>query len=493
MLLLAIIALPLIAQGKLQITKVADRATLPPTLLPAIDNSLQPTQEPSLAPVSAPAPSDTVSNAQAELVISQFTTLKQGDDNASVGKLQQRLMELGYLDGDMPSNSFSAVLEEAVKRFQRACSLDQNGIADEALQTLLYSKDAPYYRIKESDAGRDVLNMQERLGELGYYTGYQNGYYGPMTAQAVMAFQSNHNLYADGVLDYGDWELLFSYEAEQGHASPRTPKPTHKEEDASHEPKTTPRISPKTTPKGTAKATPKTTPKATAKATAKTTPKQSSASASTPKATSASTAVSTQEAPAYTPDPTAPEAGVTTAPEVTADPQSQGPAEGEPVVEDTPLSTQTPKPTATPKPTDTPKPVDSGGEKSYSCSASGLCDAARDQMGKPYVWGDRGPDSFDCSGMVYYCMKSCGLNVSRRSSYSYADNTAWTLVESISDLKAGDLLFFKSDDKDKVSHTGIYVGGGSFIHASSSSGKVIKSSISTSYWTRNFVCGRRVF
>ena len=63
----------------------------------------------------------------------------------------------------------------------------------------------------------------------------------------------------------------------------------------------------------------------------------------------------------------------------------------------------------------------------------------------------------------------------------------------MSDLKKGDLLFFRDDDSSRVSHTGIYIGGGTMIDASSSNGKVVKRSCTTSYWTRNFVCARRVF
>ena len=61
----------------------------------------------------------------------------------------------------------------------------------------------------------------------------------------------------------------------------------------------------------------------------------------------------------------------------------------------------------------------------------------------------------------------------------------------MSDLKAGDLVFFKSDSKDSVNHTGICISGNTMIHASSSKGQVIKSSLRQSYWERNFVCGRR--
>ena len=106
--------------------------------------------------------------------------------------------------------------------------------------------------------------------------------------------------------------------------------------------------------------------------------------------------------------------------------------------------------------------------------------------------GDEGPDSFDCSGLVYYCLNKSGVKVSRRNAYTYSNNDSWTRIDSVDDLQKGDLLFFKSDSSSKVNHAAIYIGGKKFIHASSSKGQVVQSSFSA-YWYRNFVCGRRVF
>lgn len=162
----------------------------------------------------------------------------------------------------------------------------------------------------------------------------------------------------------------------------------------------------------------------------------------------------------------------------------------------------TPKPSNTgsgSSPTSTPKPTSSttgGGSSSYSHSPSGIIECAKDQMGKSYVWGDEGPNTFDCSGLVYFCLKSCGVSTSRVNARSFSQKSSWELVSSIDDLREGDLVFFKSDTSDGVNHTGIYIGGGRFIHASSSKGEVVRSSFSsdsTQYWNRNFVCGRRVF
>ena len=136
----------------------------------------------------------------------------------------------------------------------------------------------------------------------------------------------------------------------------------------------------------------------------------------------------------------------------------------------------------------------SGGSYSASYSAEGIISVASAMKGVRYSWSEETPEKgFDCSGLVYYCLRTCGISTSRYSASGFSQVSSWSHIGSISDLNRGDLVFFKNDTSSKVSHTGIYLGGGSFIHASASSGKVIISSIDTSYWTRNFVCGRRIF
>jgi cell wall-associated NlpC family hydrolase len=165
-----------------------------------------------------------------------------------------------------------------------------------------------------------------------------------------------------------------------------------------------------------------------------------------------------------------------------------------PVVDDDDVidTEKTPKPTATPKRTATPEPEDEEPAGSYSNNVSGLIAAAKAQLGKPYVWSEEGPDSFDCSGLVYYALRLCGENVSRYNAIGFSQVSSWKAIDSLDDCKKGDLLFYKSDTNPAVNHTGIYLGNGQFIHASSSLGKVVISE-TTGYYERNFVIARRVF
>ena len=114
------------------------------------------------------------------------------------------------------------------------------------------------------------------------------------------------------------------------------------------------------------------------------------------------------------------------------------------------------------------------------------------QLGKPYVLGGNGPDTFDCSGLVYYCLRQVGVNVSRLNANGYSNYSAWTLVPEISDLQRGDLMFFYNDSHTYVTHVAVYLGGNKYIHASSSQGMIVYSNMgswTTNHWAR----GRRVW
>ncbi|MEA4940242.1 MAG: peptidoglycan-binding protein [Christensenella sp.] len=116
---------------------------------------------------------------------------------------------------------------------------------------------------------------------------------------------------------------------------------------------------------------------------------------------------------------------------------------------------------------------------------------AKKQLGDTYILGKSGPDSFDCSGLVYYCLRQVNVYTRRLNAAGLSKTTSWTKISDIDNVKPGDLLFFKSDDSSTVGHVGIYIGGGEMIDASSANGKVVRRGAKTSYWRRNFVVARR--
>lgn len=79
-------------------------------------------------------------------------------------------------------------------------------------------------------------------------------------------------------------------------------------------------------------------------------------------------------------------------------------------------------------------------------------------MGKRYVWGTSGPNTFDCSGLTSYAYRQVGISLSRSSRVQFS--SAGRKV-SKSELKPGDLVFYYSP----VSHVGMYIGNGKIVHA----------------------------
>ena len=131
------------------------------------------------------------------------------------------------------------------------------------------------------------------------------------------------------------------------------------------------------------------------------------------------------------------------------------------------------------------------GSTSVSSSASSVIAYAKTLLGKPYVWGAPGPNSFDCSGFSFYVFKTiAGIVLPRTSSAQskYGTSVSW------SNLKAGDLMFFDTNgaNNGQVSHVGLYIGNGQMIHASSSQRKIVITSVNTSYYKNAFVNARRV-
>ncbi|MBR0082379.1 MAG: peptidoglycan-binding protein [Clostridia bacterium] len=313
--------------------------------------------------------------------------LKKHDERDEVLTLQKRLIKLGYLEIDEPTNYYGSATEYAVKLFQRQHGLEMDGVAGTQTLELLYSGDAQKYTLKEGAEGRDVKMLQEQLVDLGYLSSSQvDSVYGAITTEAVMAFQKRNKLTADGKAGEKTLDKLYSDDAKISESL-----------------------------------------EAKQKAEAEEAERKAKEEAAKQKA------------------------------------EEQKAKEAEKKAQE---------------------------QSSKEKRIDKFISAATSKIGCEYVLGDRGPNSFDCSGFVYYCLRQAGVSVTRLSASGYSKKSDWKEIKSISDLQRGDILFFRSDDSKSVSHTGIYIGGGMMIDASSGNGKVVKRSLSN-YWKRNFVNARR--
>lgn len=139
--------------------------------------------------------------------------------------------------------------------------------------------------------------------------------------------------------------------------------------------------------------------------------------------------------------------------------------------------------------------VRSGEEPSRGSSASSakgeeIISYAKQFIGTPYVWGGTNLNTgVDCSGFVYAVFRDFGISLNRSSS-SMASNG---VAVSKSDLQAGDLVFFNTGGDSTISHVGIYMGDGNYIHSTDGAAYgVTVTSLSSSYSANTYVTARRV-
>jgi len=116
-----------------------------------------------------------------------------------------------------------------------------------------------------------------------------------------------------------------------------------------------------------------------------------------------------------------------------------------------------------------------------------LVKTAHDFIGVPYLWGGASVDTgFDCSGLTMTVYQLNGLNLPRHSRTQF---DAGNPVDK-DHLQKGDLIFFATKGKDKVSHVGVYIGDGRFIHAPSRGKNIRIDSLSGNFFAKRFVGGR---
>lgn len=490
------------------------------------------TPTPSLAPVEeGGAPED---SEPTQVPVESFKLLGEGDTGAVVKDIQLRLMELGYMDSDEPTEYYGSLTASAIKTFQKHNGLSADGLCGQSTYALLLSEEAKIFVMQTGDDGDAVEGVQQRLYELGYLARSNvDGSFGEKTETAVKEFQSKNKLKpVDGKVGnltlealygedpvanaytYGDegdtilyyqkilkklGYITFTADGRMGRSTVNAVKDFQEANgltrDGSLGPQTRELLD-------SGDALPKMIRLGDSGSDVEAVQKRliklgylSSSSATGYYGYKTEEAIKLfQKRNSLTQDGTV---GAATLSKLNSSSAKKAPS-----------ATPTPKPEATSKATTTPKPAagsSAGGSTGGSTGGgSTVSDAkgvekliavAQTKIGSKYVRGAKGPNTFDCSGFVYWCLNQAGVKTSYMTSIMWRTSTKFQRITSMSDLKRGDILVF-SGSTSSSGHVGIYLGDGKMIDAGSTAGQVRLSTTvlkSGGYWTKHFLMAYRVF
>ncbi|OIN51899.1 hypothetical protein BLL37_19085 [Pseudomonas azotoformans] len=123
-------------------------------------------------------------------------------------------------------------------------------------------------------------------------------------------------------------------------------------------------------------------------------------------------------------------------------------------------------------------------------SINDVIDRAHQLLGTPYKWGGTSADQgFDCSSFLVYLFKTQANIQIPRTTVAMHRSTAPSIKRNA--LKPGDAVFFKGNGRGRVSHVGLYIGEGKFIHSPRTGKSIRIDSLSNSYWNRNYTTAKR--
>ena len=452
-----------------------------------------PPDDKAAAPESSPEPTPEPTPMQ----------LKKGMTSDEVVELQQRLMDLGYMERDMPTDHFGPVTEYSLELFQRKHGLQIDGIYGEGTKELLFSDEAKKYTVSVGISGTDVQEIQIRLKELDYISKVTD-YFGDETEAAVKEFQRRNDLDVDGSVGAQTRELLFSGDAKAFYYSIGTSG-----EEILKLQKRLFKLGYLTTePDGNfGKDTENAIKRFQAKSgfiddgyagpeTRKLLFSDEAEKNALGMGDSGSDVLNVQQRLRelkYLRDKADGYYGSNTQGAVRAFQKRNGlSADGKVGAQTLSvlLSDSAKKASSSSGSGGGGSSGGSGGSSDDSSdsrekSVDELIKVAKSKLGAKYVRGAKGPNSFDCSGFVYWCLNQIGVRQGYMTSAGWAASSKYPVVKRMSDIKAGDIISFKG-------HVGIALGGGKMIDAAPSDGGVRIGNLSHSYWKENFIRAYRV-
>ena len=459
--------------------------------------------------------------------------LRLGVRHEIIKRLQERLMELGFMDNDEPTDYFGEATESAVKKFQRQNDLEQDGIVGDSTWNAIMDENAKYYAVSKGDQGDDIIQIQQRLYELGYLATADlvTGNFGDSTEAAVIRLQEMNGLTPDGTVGRQTINLLYSDEIKPNMLSygehsdvvlacqerlrelgylTTEPDGAYGDDtmiavrqfqarndlvvDGYLGPSTrTILMSDSAKPNGMMLG------------------EQGDAVARVQQLLSDYGYLNSGNVTGYYGEITEQavrnfqsrnglsvdgQVGVQTMAKLTSDNVRRPAAGGS--------SSSGGSSGGSSQGSSGNRGGSTGGSSSggssggstggtytppntgqASGSAAALINIAASKVGSPYVWVAKGPNSFDCSGFVYWCLNQAGVSQSYLTSSGWRNPGRYTRISNFNDIQAGDIVVVNG-------HVGIAAGGGTVIDASSSNGRVVHRGL-TQWWANNFIVAWRIF
>lgn len=439
--------------------------------------------------------------------------LRIGEKHEIVADLQERLMELGFMDFDEPTENYGEVTRAAVMLFQRQNDLPQDGIVGPDTMAAIMDPEAKYYAVSKGDQGSDIERIQTRLYELGYLASENlvTGNFGDKTEEAVLKLQEINGITRDGKVGQQTINLLYSDIVQPNML-------VYGEQSdvvlaAQERLKTLGYMT--TTPDGSYGAD----------TTAAVKQFQSRndlivdgyLGPSTRMILNSSDAVPNgiglgdQNESVIRIQRLLSQYGYLSSANITGyfgevtekavkNFQSANGLASDGSVGIQTMTKLTSNNVRRYSGNSSSSSGSSGGSSGRTNSSAGsgnvstgtasgsaatLISVAKSKLGCSYVWGAKGPNSFDCSGFVYWCLNQVGVKQSYLTSYGWKSVGKYTKITSYSNLRAGDIIVVSG-------HVGIVAENGTVVDASSGNGRVVHRALS-SWWSRNFICGWRIF
>ena len=455
--------------------------------------------------------------------------LRKGDQHTVVKQLQQRLMDLGFMDNDEPTTYYGDATAVAVRHFQRQNDMTQDGVCGTETWDKIFSDSAPHYAVSNGTDGDDVAQIQQRLYELGYLANATDvtAHFGDSTTEAVKKMQNVNGLDVDGTVGQQTINLLYSDEVKPnliaiGEKSEIVLKCQQRLKELGYlreEPDGNFGNATQTAVKEfqsrndlvvdgyLGPTTRLTLESGDAKPFGLRVGDQSESVWTVQKRLNhygyiasslitgyygdqtESAVIAFQRQNGLSPDGTV---GLQTMSKLESDDAKKKPVERATTRAATRRQTGGNSSSGSGNRggsnTSPTKKQNSGvgsGGATVSGSAGALISVASSKLGAPYVWGAKGPNSFDCSGFVYWCLNQVGVRQSYLTSSGWRNPGRYQRISSFDSIQAGDIVVVNG-------HVGIAAGGGTVIDASSSNGRVVHRSLS-SWWRNNFIVAWRIF